>query len=168
MMAERLLKPRYRVAVIDLQKFEPEGIIGAFKRKGAHVSPLSGELDPGLAVDAFLSSSYGDYVYVLKFNGRTFLARHTKPIKEKNWKAPKRYMVRDESGLRRILLQETSKRAMLLTGASVALIWGTVLWFVWMYLRGNPFATFLMFFLGFLLTDVEKVLQYLTLGYCRE
>lgn len=33
---------------------------------------------------------------------------------------------------------------------------------------GTPFATFLMFFLGFLLTDVEKVLQYLTLGYCRE
>ena len=169
MILGRLLSPRYRIRVFNMGKFRPENIVEGFRRRGAHVLELREDIDTELTIESFLASSYGDYIYVLKFpKGRLFLARHTERLDEKKWPSAERYIARDESGLRRFLFKEASRRSMLLMEAPLVLIWGAVWWLVWKYFEEYPLGTTLLFLLGFLLTDLSKVMEYSILGYCKE
>lgn len=169
MVFERLLSPRYRVMVFNMSKFKPEEIVEEFRRKGAHVLKLSRDIDIELAIESFLASSYGDYFYVLKFpKGRTFLVRHAERIEEKKWPSPRRYIARDENGLKRFLIKEASLKTMLLMEVPRIVIWSVVWLLVWRYFEEYPFGTFLLLAFGFLLSDLSKVLEYSLLGYCGE
>ncbi|WP_157723224.1 hypothetical protein [Thermococcus barossii] len=169
MIVERLLSPSYRIRVLNMGKFEPGEIVDGFRQRGAYIMEFPRDIDPELAIESFMASSYGPYVYVLKFpKGRLFLARHTTWVFEKKWPSPERYIARDESGLKRFLLKEASRKSMILMEVPAMLIWGVVWWLIWKYSREYPLATFLLFFLGFLLNDLAKVFEYFVLGYCKE
>ncbi len=169
MIVERLLSPSHRIRILDMNKFKPEDVVEVLRRKGAHVSEFQKDIDVELAIESFIASSYGPYVYVLKFpKGKLFLARHTVWVSEKNWPKPTKYIARDENGLKRLLLREISKKSMILTEIPSIIIWGAVWWLVWSYFEEYPLGTFLLFFLGFLLNDLAKAFEYFVLGYCRE
>ncbi|WP_258084359.1 hypothetical protein [Thermococcus thermotolerans] len=169
MIVERLLKPSYRIRILNMNKFKPEDVVEALRRKGAHVSEFQRDIDIELAIESFIASSYGPYVYVLKFpKGKLFLARHTNRISEDNWPNATKYMARDENGLKRFLLREVSRKSMIIIEAPPVIIWAAVWWLVWSYFEEYPLGTFLLFFLGFLLNDLAKAFEYFVLGYCRE
>lgn len=168
-MFERFLNPRYHIRILKLSDFEPEKIVAIFRRKGAHVHELGESIDVELAIESFIASSYGDYVYVVKLpKGRTFLAGHTKKLYETKWPEAGRYIARDESGLKRFLLREVSRKSMILIEVSRIAIWGAVWWVIWSHFKEYTFGAFLLLFLGFVLDELSKVLEYLILGYCRE
>ncbi|KUH33884.1 hypothetical protein APY94_03905 [Thermococcus celericrescens] len=169
MIIGRFLSPSYHIRVLKLDKFKPEEIVNGFRRRGAHVSEFPRDIDIELAIESFMASSYGDYVYVLKFpKGRLFLARHTKRLHEKKWPNSGRYIARDENGLKRFLLREVSRKSMVIIEVPRIIIWGAVWWLVWNYFERYPLGTFLLFFVGFFLDDLSKVLEYFVLGHCRD
>ncbi|ASJ09237.1 hypothetical protein A3L11_08355 [Thermococcus siculi] len=167
MIVERLLHPPYTVLVMDLKKFERDKIIEGFRRRGAHVWKFSGDLDPELEVESFIASTYGGYVYVLRFKGETYLARAEERIRGKDWGEPGSYFVRDENGLKRFLLRELSLKSKLLLDIPSALIWMAIGLGIMSRIEENPVGSFLLIFLGFFFNDIAKVLEYLILGYCK-
>jgi len=166
MAIERILSPSYHVAVLELQKFEPDEIVESFKRRGAHITLLSKELDPELEIESFMSSSYGGYVYLLKFKEKTFLARHKEPVDEKDWKSPKKFIARDENGLKRLILSRISWKERLLLELPPFIIWASVIFEIMKRVWDNPLISFAWIFVGFVLNEVAKLLEYLLLGYC--
>lgn len=166
MVVERILHPSYHVAVLELHKFEPDKIVEAFKRRGAHITLLSNELDPELEIESFMSSSYGGYVYLLKFREKTFLARHGKPLEGKDWKSPKKFIARDENGLKRLILSRISWKERLLLELPPFVIWAFVIFEIMKMVGDNPIVSFAWLVIGFVLNEVAKLFEYLLLGYC--
>ncbi|ASJ14008.1 hypothetical protein [Thermococcus radiotolerans] len=170
MIVERLLKPSYRIRVLELRKFEPNEVVKGLRGKGIYVFELTRDLDAELAVESFLASSYGGYVYIIDFGeGRKFLARSTEPIKEDSWPTPKRFMARDENGLKRFIVSRTSLRERLLTELPPLVIWGAVfLGIINRAFRDNPGGSLFLVFFGFILNDLAKLVEYALIGYCEE
>ena len=167
MLAERLLRPGYRVMVFGMKKFEPGKVIEGFRRRGAHVKEIRKEFGPELEVDSFLSTTYGKYVYVLHFADVTYLARSMERIIEESWGSPGSYLVRNESGLRRFLLRELSLKSKLLLDVPSVIIWMAISLGIINRIEKNPIGSFLLVFLGIFFSDAAKFLEYLLLGYCR-
>ncbi|NJE04558.1 hypothetical protein E3E36_00010 [Thermococcus sp. M36] len=166
MIVEKILRPAYTILVADLKKFEPGDILEGFGRRGAHVWKLQGELDLELEVESFISTTYGEYVYVLRFKGTTYLARSTEKITGKDWN-PNSYLARDENGLKRFLLRELSLKSKLLLEIPSAAIWIAISFGIINRIKENPIGSFLLIFLGLFFNDIAKALEYLILGYCK-
>ncbi|NJE10360.1 hypothetical protein [Thermococcus sp. MAR1] len=170
MIVKRILRPAYRIRVLEFAKSTPKDILPHFKRKGAYVVEFSSDIDPELHVESFLASSYGEYVYLLKFkDGKMFLARHTSWVSKEEWPSPKRFMARDENGLKRFLVSRTSLRERFLTELPPLVIWGAVfLGIINRAFRDNPSGSLFLLFFGFILNDLAKLLEYALIGYCEE
>ena len=166
MIVEKLLSPAYTVTVLDLRKFEPKDVLEGFRRRDFHIWNPHGGLDLELEVESFIASTYGKYVYVLRFKSETYLARGEEKVLRKEWKEPKTYLVRHEAGLRRLLLQELSLKAKLSLLLPQWVLWSVVGVYALSWLKENVLVSFLLTAFGFVLNDVVRVLDYLVLGYC--
>ncbi|NJE61372.1 hypothetical protein [Thermococcus sp. 21S7] len=168
MLVGKLLNPSYRVRVIKAHQLDEGKVLDGFRRAGFHVSEVGKDLDPELSVESFLSSSYGNWIYVIRLKrGRVFLARGEGKVPGLK-SSDSDYLVRDDNGLKRLLIREVSKKAMLLIEVPRVVVWGLVWWLIWKYFEEYPLGTFLLFFLGFVLNDLASAVEYFVIGYCRE
>ena len=166
MIVERLLNPRFRVMVLDLKKFKPGEVLEYLRRSGVHTWKPHGGLDLELEVESFIASTYGEYVYVLRFKGETYLGRSMEKVLKKEWGSPKTYLVRNEAGLKRLLLQELSLKAKVSLLLPQWVLWSVVGFYAVSWVRENVLVSFLLTAFGFLLNDIIKTVDYLVLGYC--
>ncbi|MDI3474604.1 MAG: hypothetical protein PWQ79_381 [Thermococcaceae archaeon] len=167
LVLERLINPGYRVFVVDAKNFQPEEITEGLRRRGAMVVEILGESDPELEIESFLSSTYGEYVYLLKFKDGRYLARSPDEVVEKNWSSS-RYLVRDENALKRFLLRELSLKSRLALELPPKIITAFIWVLAFQLIEEKPFGSFLLMALGFVTGELFKLFEYLTLGYCRE
>ncbi|ANF23400.1 hypothetical protein [Thermococcus piezophilus] len=72
MLLERLLKPAYHFRVWWL-KFESEKFKEGLRQNGINPVELREDWDAELMVESFLASSFGKYVYLMKFKDGTKL-----------------------------------------------------------------------------------------------
>ncbi len=166
MIVEKLLSPAYTVTVLNLKKFEPKDVLEGFRRRGFHIWKSQGGLDIELEIESFIASTYGKYVYVLRFKEETYLARGEEKVLRKEWKEPKTYLVRHEAGLKRLLLQELSLKAKLSLLLPQWILWGVVGFYALSWVKENVLVSFLLTVFGFVLNDIVRIFDYLVLGYC--
>ncbi len=166
MIVERLLSPSYTVTVLNLKKFEPKDVLEGFRGRGFHLWKPHAGLDLELEVESFIASTYGKHVYVLRFEGETYLARGEEKVLRKEWKGPKVYLVRHEAGLKRLLLQELSLKAKVSLLLPQWILWSVVGFYALSWVKENFLVSFLLTVFGFLLNDIVRVVDYLVLGYC--
>ncbi|ASJ07188.1 hypothetical protein [Thermococcus pacificus] len=165
-IVEKLLSPAYTVTVLNLKKFEPKDLLEGFKRRGFHIWKSLSGLDIELEIESFIASTYGKYVYVLKFKEETYLARGKEKVLRKEWKGPKTYLVRHVAGLKRLLLQELSLKAKLSLLLPQWILWSMVGVYALSWLKEDVLMSFLLTIFGFALNDIVKAVDYLILGYC--
>ncbi len=168
MILTKLLDPKFRVTVVKPRKSKPEDIVEALRVRGAHVHRFEKETDPELVIDAFMASSYGEYVYVLKFKGQTYLARGPKKLIKKSSAPTHSYIARDERGLEKLLLRELSLKSRLRVDLPTLLLWMAIGVLILQWLRQNFIASFILTLFGFLISDLLNLVNYIVLGYCDE
>ncbi|NJE47270.1 hypothetical protein E3E35_07630 [Thermococcus sp. GR7] len=168
MLLERLLKPSYRFRIWELE-FDSKKFVEGLRRKGIHVAELREDWDVELTVEAFLGSTFGEHVYLIKFkDGIKLLARTTDPLKKEFKLKENAYLVRNEGALKKLILSQTSTMMKILMGFQPLVIWAPLVFGLQYLDERYPFAGFFLVLLGFFLNDLLKTLEYFILGYCRE
>jgi len=167
----RLLNPSYHIRVFNFRRLKPEEVVESLRRRG--LSPIEiqrdSNLDIELMIESILASTYGSYIYVLKFEGgRMFVSAFPREIRRKGWPKPQRFIARDEIGLKRFLLRELSRKSLFFMEIPAMAIWVAICWLIWEYFERYPLGSILFLFIGFILNDLAEIFEYFMLGYCKE
>ncbi len=108
MVFKRFLNPIYLFYSLKLTEGDTELALQSFKNRGARVHRIEGTMEPELEIESFLASSFGKYVYLIRIGkGIRYLAMGEENIMERKWR-PQSYLVRDENGLKRLIVKEIS------------------------------------------------------------